>query len=150
MTLSQLCLAILIAAIGVQQRVGSAMPEEISYKLLDPHGVHYGDESHVSYSVSVDVFMDRPQIEHLICQVLRDQRPASYSRLSIKIYYKLDRWIPSSFLFEREEFEHGVAEYRWYVNLPDTRDRLVIWRDAQGKRIKLPEVFDFDHTKACK
>ncbi len=128
------------------------MPEEISYRLLDSSTRQFGKMTTANYTVSVDRFLDRSQIEQLICEVIRDQKPAPSSILGISIFYNLDKALVTGGLpsLERERLEHIIADYAWNISLPDKRDRLLIWRDAQGKLIDKATFHEFDHTKACK
>ncbi|MBZ5498690.1 MAG: hypothetical protein LAP85_20020 [Acidobacteriia bacterium] len=150
MILFRICLATIVVGFGVQQNAGSGMPEKISYRLLDSSRRQFGDLSAVDYALSVDRFLDRPQIEELICQVLRDQKPAPSSALGISIFYNLDKAFVTGGLpnIEQRRLDHAIADYFWNKSLPDKRNRLLIWRDARGNLVK--KFYDFDHTDACK
>ena len=149
MSLIRFCLAVFIASICLQQEVRAEMSEAVSYRILDAPYNNI-DNTIINYSVSIDRFLDRSQIGQIICQVIRDKKPASFKILTISIYYGLDKWIPGGPLFEREYREHIVAEYLWNISLPEKRDRLLLLRDAQGGLMEPPMFYDFDHTKACK
>jgi hypothetical protein len=127
----------------------STMQEEIHYDLLKPPYNKSGSTD-IGYMLSVDSFLDRQQIEHLVCKVIQSEKPASYSTLAIQVYYKLDRWIPGGILFENEYHEKYIASYGWVKNLPDRHRRLFVVRDAQGNLYERPKIYEFDHEKDCK
>lgn len=139
-----------IEAIGMQRNIGPAAQEAISYRLLDSSRRKSGDLIFADYALSVDRFLDRSQVERLICQVLRDQKPAPSSTLGISIFYNLDKAFVTGGLpnLERKRLEHAIADYFWNKSLPEKRNRLLIWRDAEGNLVE--KFYDFDHTTACK
>jgi hypothetical protein len=144
-------LAILISVICLQQEHGYASAEEISYHLLDLDIRQIGDAKAVSYSISIDRFLDHPQIEQLICQVFRKEKSSFYSMLSVLIFYDLDKYIPGGLpSLDRERREHTIAVYSWSIELPDQPLRLAVYRDVQGNFLDPPKFYDFDHAKACK
>jgi hypothetical protein len=144
-------LAILISVICLQQELGYASAEEISYPLLDLDIRQIGDAKAVSYSISIDRFLDRPQIEQLICQVLRKEKPAFSSMLSVLIFFGTDHYMPGGLpSLDTERAEHTIAIYNWSIDLPDRPKRLMVRRDGQGNFLDPPQFYDFDHAKACK
>ena len=131
----------------MQIELGYAAAEEISYRLLDFNRRQFGDTKIANYAISIDRFLDRPQIEQLICQILQKEKPTYFSILSIEISYKLDKRV--SALLEREWMEHIIAGYHWNIELPDQPLRLMIFRDVQGNFLDPTQFYDFDYAKAC-
>ncbi len=147
----RICIAILFAAICLQQELGCTTAEELSYRLLDLNRRQFGDTKIANYAISIDRFLDLPQINQLICQMLRKEKPTNFSLLSIEILFGTNKPISGGLpSLEREWLEHIVATYSWSINLPNRPIRLVVWRDAQGNLLDPPQFYDFDHTKACK
>ena len=102
-----------------------------------------GGSSLQGFDVSVDRFLDRSQIERLICQIFLKEKPRRSSILGVGIYYKLSdlpRVIGGT-------LENRIAEYLWNGSLPGERRRLIIDRDADG--VHVPRGYEFDHTAAC-
>jgi hypothetical protein len=144
-------MAILIASICMQIELGYAATEEISYRLLDFNRRQFGDTKIANYAISIDRFLDRPQIEQLICQILQKEKPTYFSILSIEISYNLDKRIPPVLPnLDRELMKHLIAGYQWNIELPNDSLQLMIFRDVQGNFLDPPQFYDFDHTKACK
>jgi hypothetical protein len=133
----------------MQIELGYAATEEISYRLLDFNRRQFGDTKIANYAISIDRFLDRPQIEQLICQILQKEKPTYFSILSINISYNLAKRIPLP-LLGSEWMEHVIASYQWNIELPNQPLPLMIFRDVQGNFLDPPQFYDFDHTKACK
>jgi hypothetical protein len=149
LTLFRFFLVLIVASICAEQKIGLAMSEEIPYRFLEPPYID-AKSTTINYQVSVDRFLDRLQIEQLICRVLRDHKPISFRELRISIFYKLDEWLFTGGFapLERKYREHIIAEYWWTMSLSDKRDRLLISRDVKGNLV--PAFYEFDHTKSCK
>jgi len=138
-----------VTCLGVQQGKGFNMPEDIAYHLLTPTGTHTPARNTAEFELSVDRFLNRAQIEHLICQLPRNEKPPSSPRLYIAIYYNLEHWMPRGELFEAENYRYLIAKYSWASSVPKQPNRLSIWRDAIGNYLERPLFCDFDHTETC-
>jgi hypothetical protein len=126
-------------------------PSEIPYRLLSSGTPKPNSPvSTAGYSISVDRFLDRPDIEKLICQVLRKEKPPKSSILGVSIFYKLDKlFVAVGPNLEKALLDQTLAYYIWNVDLPDVRERLWVLRDAEGKAFDVQRGYEFDHTKAC-
>ena len=150
--LFQFVLAIFIAAMGTQKEMGSEKSEPLSYRLLKSSQHQFGEIKAANYDVSVDRFLNRQQIEKLICRVIGDENPTSLSTLSISIFFKLDKMFATGGLrfLEKELLDRLISEYSWISSLPEKKNRLLIRRDAQGNVAGFQSFYDFDHTRDCK
>jgi len=103
--------------------------------------VYHGYEAHIA----VEEWLDRMQIETLLCRLLKDRLPTSYSSIAVHIWWRhviLD--YGGSRI--REANEHIVAAYLWSTA---TRPGwLTIWHDQKGNRIRNDSV-TFDHLEKC-
>ncbi len=150
MTSVWFCLIAVLAAAGLQKDIVSEQAKGIRYRLLELDRRQPGNTEIAGYAISIDRFLDRPQVEQLICQMLRNEKPVNFSMLSILIFYNLDAYIPGGFpSFDRERREHYIAIYRWALKIPVRPDRLVLYRDAKSNLLDPPRFFEFDHRKAC-
>jgi hypothetical protein len=151
LSLFRIILAVLIAVIGVRQELGYSVAEEMPYRLLHSDWRQFGTTKIANYAISIDRFLDRPQIEQLICQVLQDEKPSSYAILSIVIFYNLEKWIPGGLpSLDSERRWHYIAGYLWNRDLPNRTKQLTVYRDVHGNFLDPPQFYDFDHTKVCK
>lgn len=124
---------------------------DIPYRLLGSDIPRQGDKlKQAGFVVSVERPLKRSEIEHLVCQVLAKEKPPGYDRLSISVYVDLDEYIPDigSPILAQKNREHHLAWYVWRNGLSSAR-RLTITRDTKGRSISPPDLFDFDHAKAC-
>ena len=96
--------------------------------------------------------LDCCDVERLICRVLFEQKPESFSGLQISIYHDLDEYIPPAGAptLEAKLWDHALASYMWNVKLPDIKNRLMVERNTRGEDLNPPQFYDFDHTVACK
>jgi len=147
--LSSFFLAMLLASTAAQEKA-AVNEEETSYQLLYSSASRPGRSSGVGYAVSVNRFLDRPQIEKLICRVLLNEKAGPSSILAVSIYYKLDKFDPAyDFFGQAKLLDHMLADYIWNASLPGVRKRLTVLRNVQGDRLDPPQGHEFDHTKAC-
>jgi hypothetical protein len=132
------------------QEVQVTMENEIQYRLLNSCKPR-GPLPTVDCAITVDSFLNRKQIESLICQVVRKERPFSASVLTITIYYKLDEVFATGIspILEKKLNDYIIANYSWNKGIPGMQKRLWIRRDTQGAYVSPPEGLEFDHTKAC-
>jgi hypothetical protein len=136
MPLIVLSLSVLFVYTTTSQEVPRVQPLQTPYKLLrSPRQDRPGLPSLQGYDVSVDRFLNRPQIEGLICQVLLNEKPGPSSILGVSIYYKLSEFPPLAIGGARELTEDRLAEYLWNISLPGARRRLIIDRDAEGNQL---------------
>ena len=141
-------LSVLFLLPTTQQGLPTPQPPQSPYKLLRSHRQdRAGIPSLQGYSISVDKYLDRPQIERLICQVILNEKPRSSSILGVAVYYGLSELPITINLTYDPTFEHRIAEYLWNVSLPGPRRRLIIDKDVSGNR--LGRGYEFDHTVGC-
>jgi hypothetical protein len=141
-------LCMLPCAIGQEK---SSPSQDVPYRLVKaciPSGILPS----VACGISVDSFLDRQQIEKLICQVIRKERPVSSWIFNITIYYKLDEVFATgvSPTLEKKLNDYIIAQYAWNKDIPGVQKRLWISRDLQGKPLSPLQAYEFDHTEACK
>jgi hypothetical protein len=144
-----ICLTILIIAGWEQSEAQQRMVKEIPYRILSA-GKAYGSLDIIGYGVSVDSFLDRQQIEDLICQIIRKEKPPSSEILDVGIFYKLNEIFNPGISRELQSqlIDQYIAAYRWHKGIPGVRKRLWIYRDSIGNSLG-PKAYAFDHTSAC-
>jgi hypothetical protein len=128
------------------------MRGEVSYRLLKSYLPKASDRfKEAAFMVSVDRELDRSEVEALICEIVRNEKPAGFERLAIAIYHDLDEYIPpvGAPVLERKLAEHEVAHYWWNVGLTGSQQRLHISRDKDGKLLSPWKSYEFDHTTQC-
>jgi len=105
------------------------------------------------FNIAVDQYLDVSSIRNMICQVIRNEKPAGYEILNFGIYYKLDKYIAET---ERDlsdsarHREQRIAQYHWAKDSPKDSRRLVVSKDAKGKSLPQWQYVDFNHAKSCK
>ena len=132
-----------------RQELPTPQSPQTLYKVLRSHRQDRpGIPSLQGYSVSVDRYLDRPQIERLICQVILNEKPGPSSILGVAVYYRLSELPIAVFPADQaRQLDHRIAEYLWNTSLPGARKRLIIDKDWNGNRVG--RGYEFDHTAGC-
>ena len=122
----------------------------VPYRLLYTGNVDVASSRKTDYVVSVDRFLDRSEIESLVCDIFAKEKPVTFSALWIWIFYKVDKYVnPFLANFDNEIFDRELANYGWNSNAPDASRRLTVLKDTDGHAYRPPKAFDFDHTHQC-
>jgi hypothetical protein len=101
------------------------------------------------YVVSVDSYLDRSEVEKLICRVIQKEKPVDATRVSISVYHKLEKYAPTGGLPNAELRDRLVASYIRNAKLQAAQNTLVLVRDTAGNSLNPPQGYEFDHTKSC-
>jgi hypothetical protein len=128
---------------GQSERNRQTMSVAKAYRLL-ASGDRYGQSKW--YAISVQTVPSADAVKALVCEVLRQEKPANYRIFDISIFLGLDSYVPpvghGNTEVDRKQDELWVANYTWNADLPDRRDRIHLVREHR--------FVDFDHTRDCK
>ncbi len=141
-TLLALLISVCGSSAGSQsERNTQPMNPPKSYRLLAS-----GDSANgILYVVSVEAPLSPAGTKELVCEVVRQEKPLHYRRLSIDVFVGLNSWVApvghGDTETDRKQYEHWIATYTWNVELPESKNRLLLVRDG---------FVDFDHLRDCK
>jgi hypothetical protein len=153
---------LLLALVGTGDTIAGCRAQEqgqdtkkVKYRLLWDWDQLFGpDPGFKRYDISVERWVNKEELQALVCSVVRDQHPSDYHTLRIIFLYDYDDYLPSlgdDPNARRRYYEHSVGYYFWNDYWAETNGggRLVLSRDEMGDEKGGQEVF-FDHLKCDK
>ena len=156
---------ILLVLVGSGGISGAASAEtstamsEIEYRVVLDHQEFWGvqtDELTASYEISVNRWLDPPDIQSLVCRLVNDLAiPESCRRLSFRFLYRLDDWEVLIRARERIQpdtailLERWIGTYLWSAYYAEQKGggTIELLKDEGGKPLESRVSLIFDHRR---